>query len=84
MTKQLYLALYDVVDAQKERIGMQAFVVYAADEDELNVGINTLPAEKELNKQYVDVLELSHGLVLVDGREVPATIVVDEETTNNL
>ena len=79
MTKHLHLVLYDVVDSQKERIGMQAFMVYAADEDELNVGINSLAAEKESNKQYVDVLELTHGLVLADGREVPATIVVEDE-----
>ena len=77
-TKQLYLALYVIIDSHDKVIGRQGFLFYAADEDEANECINALPAEREGDKQYEDVLELMDGLVLVDGSEVSATITIEE------
>ncbi len=78
-TKQLYFALYVLVDTHDTIVGRQGFLFYAADEEEANDCINALPAEREGDKQYEDVLKLTHGLVLVDGTEVSATIVVGAE-----
>jgi len=79
ITKELYLALYVIVDEHNEEVGKQAFAVYAADYTELNERIDELPANTEKEKQYADVLELTHGLLLVDRNELPATITVRED-----
>ncbi len=79
ITKELYLALYVIVDEHNEEVGKQAFAVYAEDYAELNERIDNLAANTEKEKQYADVLELTHGLVLVDGNELPATITVRED-----
>jgi hypothetical protein len=84
ITKHLNLALYDAVDEDGNDIGMQACVVYAKDEAELLYRLDRLPAERDMYKEYRDVLHLTHGIVLADGAEIPATIVVDVDDTKHI
>ncbi len=78
-TKQLYLALYIIVDNHGNEMGKQGFLFYAADEGEVNTCINALPAKREPDKQYEDVLKLTHGLTLVNGTQLPTTITIQED-----
>jgi len=72
--KQLILAIYLVVNEQKdergerEEQGAEGFLFYANedDEDELNAIINSLPAEKRTDRAYLDIRPLSHGLTFID------------------
>ena len=80
--KQLILAIYLVVNEQKdergerEEQGAEGFLFYANedDEDELNAIINSLPAEKRADRAYLDIRPFTHGLTLIDGTVVPPTL----------
>ena len=80
--KQLILAIYLVVNEQKdergerEEQGAEGFLFYANedDEDELNAIINSLPAEKRTDRAYLDIRPFTHGLTLIDGTVVPPTL----------